>query len=40
MAFWQEWEWLLWAALGGIAIWVVRGEAYRVRPTGQGRDEG
>ncbi len=38
-AFWQEWEWLGWLLVGGIAIWVVLTETYRIRPPGQGRED-
>lgn len=35
----QEWDWLLWVAMGLCGCWVVLKDAYDVRPTGQGRDE-
>jgi hypothetical protein len=39
MAFWQEWEWLLWTVLGAACAWVVLYDAYRYRPRGRGREE-
>lgn len=34
----QEWEWLLWAAIGVGCAWVVLTDAYSDRPSGQGRE--